>query len=174
MAKAVKKALKAKPAMADDAPKSSEGQAAKASEASPAVTTAPAGSTSDAAGGPAAADASPVMAPAGTFSSDAPPEPKTANGGGDPAAPVQRPKARVDAADFAARYPLTDAALAAWRDANPEGHPSAVRIASKREGFRRAGMSHTKAPVEHPIEIFTVPEQLEALFAESTLTVEIV
>lgn len=48
-----------------------------------------------------------------------------------------------------------------------------IRITSKQEGFRRAGMSHTKEPKEYPDHQFS-PEQLAALEAEPMLTVEIV
>lgn len=47
-----------------------------------------------------------------------------------------------------------------------------IRITSKQEGFRRAGMSHTKEPKEYPDHQFS-PEQLAALKAEPMLIVVI-
>ena len=47
----------------------------------------------------------------------------------------------------------------------------AVRIASRRDGFRRAGMAHPEGPVEHPAGTFS-PEELKALKAESMLIVD--
>lgn len=46
-----------------------------------------------------------------------------------------------------------------------------VRIASRREGFRRAGLAHPAQPVEHPADSFT-PDQLAALKAEPMLMVD--
>lgn len=74
------------------------------------------------------------------------------------------------------RFPLVLAALKAWA----EGVGSAdavtvgptVRIAAKRDGFRRAGMAHPRQPTEYPAERFT-PEQLEALLADAGLKVEL-
>lgn len=103
---------------------------------------------------------------------------KTADGGsGGPAAP---------AADFSAwrgdvgmdearkRWPLTIAAITAWDDGNvgPADREPLLRIAARREGFRRAGIAHSKAPTEHPISSFT-PDQVEQLLAEPNLVVEI-
>ncbi|PKR90874.1 hypothetical protein CXZ10_05860 [Pleomorphomonas diazotrophica] len=49
--------------------------------------------------------------------------------------------------------------------------PKTIRITSRIEGFRRAGMRHSKAPVEHPIDRFS-DEQLALLEKEPNLTVE--
>jgi hypothetical protein len=46
-----------------------------------------------------------------------------------------------------------------------------IRITAKQEGFRRAGMAHTKEPKEYPDNKFT-REQLAALKAEPMLIVE--
>ena len=46
-----------------------------------------------------------------------------------------------------------------------------IRISSKRDGFRRAGMAHPKGPVEYPDDQFS-EEQLKAMKAEAMLTVE--
>lgn len=47
----------------------------------------------------------------------------------------------------------------------------ALRIAAKRDGFRRAGMRHPAKPVEHKPGTFTAA-QVEALKAEPNLIVE--
>lgn len=49
--------------------------------------------------------------------------------------------------------------------------PKAIRISSAIDGFRRAGIAHTKAPVEYPAGRFTQKE-LQALIDEPNLTVE--
>lgn len=46
----------------------------------------------------------------------------------------------------------------------------ALRIRARREGFRRAGMAHSAAPVLHPAGTFT-PDQVAALLAEAMLDV---
>jgi hypothetical protein len=46
-----------------------------------------------------------------------------------------------------------------------------IRITSKKEGFRRCGMAHSKAAVEYTSGKFT-PEELDALKAEPMLVVE--
>lgn len=46
-----------------------------------------------------------------------------------------------------------------------------IRITSKQDGFRRAGLAHPARPVDHPDKAFT-KEQLAALEAEPMLTVE--
>lgn len=46
-----------------------------------------------------------------------------------------------------------------------------LRITSRRDGFRRAGIAHPARPVEHPIKSFTA-EQLAQLKAEPVLVVE--
>ena len=48
-----------------------------------------------------------------------------------------------------------------------------IRITAKREGFRRAGITHPTTPTEYPLERFA-PEQLEALQAEPMLVVDLV
>ncbi len=45
-----------------------------------------------------------------------------------------------------------------------------IRITSKQEGFRRAGIAHTVSPREYPNDKFN-PEQLKALKAEPMLVV---
>jgi len=46
-----------------------------------------------------------------------------------------------------------------------------IRITSKRDGFRRAGMAHPKGPMEYPDDRFS-EDQLTALKAEAMLIVE--
>lgn len=46
-----------------------------------------------------------------------------------------------------------------------------IRITSKRDGFRRAGRSHSRTPTIHEADAFTM-EELEVLRAEPMLTVE--
>lgn len=47
-----------------------------------------------------------------------------------------------------------------------------IRITSKREGFRRCGIAHSKTPTEYPIDKFS-KEELKALEAEPNLVVEV-
>ncbi|MER9851763.1 HI1506-related protein [Mesorhizobium sp. M0106] len=77
--------------------------------------------------------------------------------------------------EFRSKFPRMAAAIDTWQAANADGDvPSGVRIRSKLDGFRRAGIAHSKAPVEHAMEAFKGPEQLEALFAEPNLVVELI
>ncbi|MDL2320767.1 hypothetical protein LJC47_00255 [Desulfosarcina sp. OttesenSCG-928-B08] len=48
-----------------------------------------------------------------------------------------------------------------------------IRITSKKEGFRRAGVAHSRTPKEYPDEAFTA-EQLKQLKAEPMLVVELI
>lgn len=70
-------------------------------------------------------------------------------------------------------FPLLLAALRAYRAAHPGRNATGLRIAAKVDGFRRAGVAHAAAPVEHPAGAFT-PEQIEQLLAEPRLVVELV
>jgi hypothetical protein len=49
--------------------------------------------------------------------------------------------------------------------------PKVYRITSKKDGFRRAGLSHPARAVDHPADSLT-PEQLDALMAEPRLVVQ--
>lgn len=51
--------------------------------------------------------------------------------------------------------------------------PSAIRVTSHADGFRRAGVSHPKAPQDYPLDHFH-PDQLEILLGEPVLTVELI
>ncbi|WP_163266461.1 HI1506-related protein [Chelativorans alearense] len=76
--------------------------------------------------------------------------------------------------EFFERYPRLAAALEAWgRAEKPEALNPTIRIAARRDGFRRCGMRHPKAATDHPAGRFTVDE-LERLLAEPKLKVELV
>ncbi|RVA07644.1 hypothetical protein EN932_27100 [Mesorhizobium sp. M7A.F.Ca.US.002.01.1.1] len=77
-------------------------------------------------------------------------------------------------AEFRAKFPRMSAAIDAWKEQNGDELPAGLRIRSKVDGFRRAGIAHSKAPVEHQLGAFKGPEQLEALFAEPNLVVELI
>lgn len=49
--------------------------------------------------------------------------------------------------------------------------PTMIRITSRIDGFRRAGIAHPAAPVDHPAEAFT-HQQLAQLAAEPMLVVQ--
>lgn len=74
---------------------------------------------------------------------------------------------------FRLRFPRLAAALKAWQAAH-DAPPSGLRVVSRIDGFRRAGMAHGIAAIEHDLSAFRLPEQLEALLAEPMLTVEFV
>ncbi|MER8817177.1 HI1506-related protein [Mesorhizobium sp. M0965] len=76
-------------------------------------------------------------------------------------------------AEFRARFPCLSTAIDAW-EASGAPALTAVRIRSKTDGFRRAGIAHSKTPVEHQLDGFRSPEPLEALFAEPNLVVEFI
>lgn len=48
-----------------------------------------------------------------------------------------------------------------------------IRITAATEGFRRAGMAHSKTPTDHPESAFD-EAQIQALQAEPALTVQII
>lgn len=77
-------------------------------------------------------------------------------------------------AEARAAYPHLWAAKEAWEASGRSDMPTGLRVVAKRDGFRRAGMAHSKAGAEHPLETFPTPEQLEALFAEPNLVVTFV
>ena len=117
------------------------------------------------------------------ISSDSPASDGT-GGGGDPATPAELPGHEawlvfqdLDRAEAEGRFPLLLAALQAWVAA--AGGVAAlhdgptVRIAAKRDGFRRAGVAHAREAVDYPARRW-MPEELEALLAEPNLRVELV
>lgn len=123
-----------------------------------------------------ASEAGAVASAPELLSTDDPRAPQTDGGDGDPAGPVGgTDDAEIDAqlGEFLAGFPLLLAAARAFRAANPDRSVTGVRIAARRDGFRRAGMAHSKAPTDHPAARFS-PEQLEALLSEPMLTVELV
>jgi len=94
-----------------------------------------------------------------------------ASGAGSASAAFADPEAAVNEAY--AKYPHLFAASEAWRAASPDAPPTSIQIKSKVEGFRRAGVAHSRAPIDHPIGTFDA-DQLEALLAEPKLTVRFV
>lgn len=48
-----------------------------------------------------------------------------------------------------------------------------IRIKSRQDGFRRAGIAHPTRPTEYPDDFFT-PAQIDAIKADDMLVVEIV
>lgn len=77
------------------------------------------------------------------------------------------------APEFDALYPLTAAALAAFEAAHGRGAAATVRITSARDGFRRAGLIHSRAQRDYPLTDLS-PEQVETFLADPVLTVELV
>lgn len=77
------------------------------------------------------------------------------------------------APEFDALYPLTAAAVAAFEAAHDSGAAVTVRITSARDGFRRAGLIHSRAQRDYPL-IDLSPEQVETFLADPVLTVELV
>ncbi|HEV2501611.1 MAG TPA: HI1506-related protein [Mesorhizobium sp.] len=74
--------------------------------------------------------------------------------------------------EFKAMFPHLAAAIDAWEDSDTAPlAPTALRIVAKVDGFRRAGVAHSKAGVDHPLEAFPSPIQLEQLFSEPNLVV---
>lgn len=77
-------------------------------------------------------------------------------------------------AEFVAAFPLTAAAIDAFMAKGGDQQPIGVRITSNVDGFRRAGMAHSKGTAEHPLEAFPEPRQLEQLLGERNLVVELI
>jgi hypothetical protein len=71
------------------------------------------------------------------------------------------------------KHPRVAAFLWDWREANPDAEAEAFVVTSRTEGFRRAGIVHSRTPVHWPIGTLSAA-QLDALLAEPMLTVEIV
>jgi hypothetical protein len=132
-------------------------------------------------------DAPSSGAATGTNSTNEPPQSDDQGGAGDPAGSAgsltmddaldalgSRGEHLDTEAEFRARFPRMSAELDAWKAENGDELPAGLLIRSKVDGFRRAGIAHSKAPVEHRIDAFSGPEQLEALFAEPNLVVELI
>ncbi|RWB50843.1 hypothetical protein [Mesorhizobium sp.] len=111
-------------------------------------------------------DAPSSGAATGTNSTDEPPESEGQGGAGNAAGSAE--------SEFRAKFPRFSAELDAWKAEHGDELPAGLRIRSKVEGFRRGGIAHSKAEVDHPIEAFKSPEQLEAIFAEPKLKVELI
>lgn len=81
--------------------------------------------------------------------------------------------ASMDREQFERDFPLSYALLSSFTEQFSMEYPPLVRITSKREGFRRAGIVHSSKPVDYrPAELS--PEQLEVILAEPLLTVEVI
>ncbi|RRH98083.1 hypothetical protein EH240_20010 [Mesorhizobium tamadayense] len=163
----------------------SEGAAANTAKPTPAAGLDAAGRSSEPAASLAGPDAPLPGAATGTNSTDDPPESDDQGGAGNTAGSAGSAEFDMDAmfppaadrpdaeAEFRAKFPRLTAAFEAWHAEH--GEPvTGLRIKSKVDGFRRGGMAHSKAPTEHPAEAFAGPEQLEAIFAEPNLTVELI
>lgn len=139
--------------------------------------------------GAPASDAPSSGAATGTNSTDDPPEQQTDGGAGNAAGSAGSGEFDVDAlfdqlqpvadrptaeAEFRAQFPHFSAALDAWKEEHGDQVCSGLRIRAKKDGFRRAGIAHSKAPVEHRGEAFRTTEQIESLFAEPNLVVELI
>ncbi|WP_421460635.1 HI1506-related protein [Agrobacterium tumefaciens] len=81
--------------------------------------------------------------------------------------------ASMDREQFERDFPLSFALLSSFTEQFSMEYPPLVRITSKRDGFRRAGIAHSSKPVDYrPAELS--PEQLEVILAEPLLTVEVI
>lgn len=145
---------------------------------------------SDAGASPSSSDAPQSGATAGNQSSNDSAEHSVESGAGNTAGPAAGAEVldairkgdlhRADSIltaledEFRSKFPSLSAAVDAWTAENGNAQPSAVRIKSKVDGFRRAGVAHPKAEVDHPIGTFTTPEVMEALLSEPNLTVKLV
>lgn len=170
-------------AKATKAVKVSKGETAlPAGKPTPAVGLDAAGRSSEPAASLAASDALSSTVATGTNSTHKPPESGDQGGAGDGAGSagaltLEDLDRRLGTAqgEFRAKFPRLSAAIDAWQAACADGEvPSGIRVRAKIDGFRRAGIAHSKAPVEHRMEAFKGPEHLEALFAEPNLVVELI
>ncbi|CAN7167399.1 HI1506-related protein [Mesorhizobium amorphae] len=156
----------------------SEGAAANAAKPTPAAGLDAAGRSSEPAASLAGPDAPLPGAATGTNSTDNPPSEDRQGGAGNAAGSAE---SLLEASaiwldgetEFRARFPRLSTAIEGWQGSGAPV-PTAIRIRSKIEGFRRAGIAHSKTPVEHQLGAFLKPEHLEALFAEPNLTVELI
>ncbi|TWC85650.1 hypothetical protein FB593_102502 [Rhizobium sp. SJZ105] len=87
------------------------------------------------------------------------------------AAELNVPKSWLHSEDvFQERFPLTYSMVKPFTLSNSQ---PTLTIVSARDGFRRGGISHTKAAQSHPL-LSLSPEQVEAMLSEPLLTVEVV
>ena len=84
-----------------------------------------------------------------------------------------RERLREDRDAFRATFPKFSAAIDAWEESDMP-NPTALRIISKVNGFRRAGVVHSMDGVDHGLDVFTSPAQLEQLFSDPNLVVSFV
>lgn len=75
--------------------------------------------------------------------------------------------------EFRKTWPKLSAAIDAWLAVNPGKAPAAIRIASRRDGFRRCDVEHPRAATDHEFARFD-PAVLERFFDEPVLIVELV
>lgn len=74
--------------------------------------------------------------------------------------------------EFAAKYPLTAAALGKWREDGKSGTPR-LSVTAREHGFRRGGIAHPAEQTEHLL-LNLKPDQVEAILADPDLITEIV
>ena len=135
-------------------------------KAGPASRTVEAGPAVEEGGAPAATPPAPNAADTAN-AADAP-SPKAS--GTDPE-PIGEAMSRQA---FRETHPLLAAAVEAWAASlTGEFREPTIRIASRRDGFRRCGVAHPKAATDHEAGRFS-PAELERLLAEPALTVELV
>lgn len=100
------------------------------------------------------------------------PEPKTVEGGASSSsAEALIATAQATGTGKATGQVVTGDLSESDSSSNQDSEPKYVRITSRLEGFRRAGMRHSKTPTDHPLGTFT-DEQLAILETEPNLTVE--
>ena len=77
-------------------------------------------------------------------------------------------------AAFRKQFPHFGAAVDKFVAANPDVVPVALRVKSKPDHFRRAGIAFSRQPVDLPIDQLSGLVQIEALLSEPNLVVEII
>lgn len=95
-------------------------------------------------------------------------------GAGDTAGLGEQPAWMMSREQFAAAYPLTLALLEGFTGTGSLENPPVLRVTAKQEGFRRAGLVHSRRPQAFPLPTDLTPAQVEALLADPMLTVEVV
>jgi hypothetical protein len=88
----------------------------------------------------------------------------------DPATNLMNEEALFD--EFAAKYPLTAAAMTKWREDGRSGN-ARLKITARRHGHRRAGIAHSAEATDRLILGMTA-DQVEAILADPDLITEIV
>lgn len=118
-----------------------------------------------------------LAAPAGSGDTDAS-QGREGGGTGPKVDGPAVPRFDVYEAEFRQSWPLFSAAIDAWRVDHAEP-PAGIRVRARVEGFRRAGIAHPAAWVEHPFDgepasLITGPDVVEQLLAEPRLQVELI